>query len=101
MRPLVISRPRPDAPDRAREGERRGFGRVSDPRTITIKPLGSPIRIVLPDGSAFLLTAYGHPDRPDRHGLHVSATVAAGGDISTECTILPLTGNAVVLRATR
>jgi hypothetical protein len=74
---------------------------VSDPKTITIKPIGSPIRIVLPDGSAFLLTAYGHPDRPDRHGLQVNADAVATGEWATECTILPLAGNSVLLRATR
>ncbi len=95
--------------------------------TIRIKPHDTPIRVVLPDGSSFLLTAYGHPDRPDRNGLLVSAStvpVRSGddptamitspsgstaktssaeqvGDLATECTIVPVTGNAVVLRATR
>ena len=71
-------------------------------QTITLKPRGAPIRVVLPDGSVFMLTTYGHPDRPDRHGLLVTAAnTAETGALATECTVMPQSGNAVVLRATR
>lgn len=65
---------------------------------VIIKQYGAPLRIELPDGSMFVLTA--HND--GRHdSLHIAAARHPAGGIATECTIVPVAGNAFLLRATR